>query len=410
MISAARLKAHFSNLKNITAMGKGINRLAFTASDLEARAYIMELMKAAGLSIRVDAFGNVIGHYEGLDENLPAVMFGSHGDSVPDGGNYDGIVGILGAIETVKSLNEDGIKLLRPLEVVLFMCEESSRFSAATLGSLAMRGKLSLDDLHTLHDKNGNTLFKVLKECKFNPENIKSAVYEKPLHAFLEMHIEQGKVLEHNQKQIGIVTGIAAPTRFIVKLHGNADHSGATPMGMRHDGLCAAAEIILAVEKFASRLDGVPAVGTVGICDVTPDVMNVIPGEVCLGIDVRSISATKKDSVTAKIKEHIEKICARRGIKFNIRPVSKEKPAVMDKKLINMLADICEKENISYQSMPSGAGHDSLHWADYTPTAMLFIPCKDGISHNPLEFAKLEDIVVGTKILEKAIKILGNEK
>lgn len=408
MISTARLTKQLDDLSKITSPGQGITRLAFSDSDWQGRQYIINLMQTAGLSIRIDAFGNVIGHYAGQDENLPAIMFGSHGDSVPNGGNYDGIVGILAAIETIRSMKEDNFIPEHPLEVVLFMCEESSRFSAATLGSRAMRGELSLDDLNMLHDKEGNTLFNVLKTRQLNPENIANATYTKPLKAFLEVHIEQGKVLEHAHNKIGVVTGIAAPTRFICHLHGKADHSGATPMYLRHDGLCAAAEIILAVEEQAREYKEAPVVGTVGIAEVQPGVMNVIPGEVHIGIDIRSISSKAKKFVADQIHYTIEDVAARRGITFDIEEISNETPAVMNPQLVRLLSDICEHNHIKYQQMPSGAGHDSMHWANYAPTGMIFIPCQDGISHNPAETAAIEDIVTGTTILEKAVRKLAS--
>lgn len=383
MISRTRLQQQLADLQDITAPGKGINRLAFTDADWQGRAYLMGLMREAGMELREDAFGNVIGHVKGADESLPAVMFGSHGDSVPEGGNFDGIVGILAAIETVRSMREDGFTPQRPLEVVLFLCEESSRFSAATLGSRAMRGELSHDDLLRLHDKAGHTLYEVLKSRHLDPDHIESARYTRPLRAFLELHIEQGKVLEHEGLPIGLVTGIAAPTRFYVNFHGSADHSGATPMNLRHDGLCAASEAVLAVEREASSYTEAPVVGTVGILQVTPGVMNVIPGEVRIGVDIRSISAEAKDAVEQAVR--------------------------MDAALVDLLEETAKELAIPCRRMMSGAGHDSMHWADYAPTAMLFIPCRAGISHNPAEFAKLEDIVRGTELLSAAVRKLASD-
>lgn len=407
MISAQRLTEQLATLSNISAPGEGINRLAFTDSDWQGRSYLMKLMKDAGLTLRVDAFGNVIGHYAGRNDSLPAIMFGSHGDSVPEGGNYDGIVGILSAIETVRSMQEDGYQPEQPLEVVLFMCEESSRFGAATLGSRAMRGELSSEDLHRLKDREGHTLWQVLESRDLHPESIASAQYTKPLKAFMEVHIEQGRVLESAQKQVGIVTGIAAPTRLLCHLHGRADHSGATPMNLRQDGLCAGAEIILAVEQAAKNYTAAPVVGTVGIARVSPGVMNVIPGEVTLGIDIRSISATAKADVVGQIKVQIQAITNRRGIPYDIEPISDERPATMHPCMVKLLADTAGELGLNYLEMPSGAGHDSMHWASYAPTGMLFIPCRAGISHNPAEHAELTDIVHAAQILSTAVRRLA---
>lgn len=410
MIVPERIASDFAALAEITAPGRGINRLAFTDSDWQGRAYFMHEMEKAGLVLREDAFGNVIARLSGRDDSLPAVMLGSHGDSVPDGGNYDGTLGIVGAIETVRSMKDDGFRPLHPLEIIIFMCEESSRFSASTLGSRAMRGKLSRDDLRRLHDKQGRTLYDVLKARGLQPDAVESAKYTKKLKAFIELHIEQGKVLEHENIPIGIVTGIAAPARFSCRLHGSADHSGATPMELRSDASCAAAEIILAVEQEAAAAKETPVVGTVGIVEVIPNVMNVIPGEARLGLDLRSISAEARDEVENAIRSRIEEITARRGIAYEILPISRETPARMAPALTQCLAKTASELGLAYRMMPSGAGHDAMQWADYTPTAMIFIPCKDGISHSAAEYASLSHITAGVTLLAAAVRRLSGQK
>ena len=409
MVSRERLEQQLQHLQTITTpgAGEGINRLAFTESDKEGRRYITSLMEEAGLSIRQDAFGNVIGHLAGRDESLPAVMFGSHSDSVPSGGNFDGIVGILAAVEVVRSMKEDGFVPDCPLEVVLFRCEESGRFGTATLGSRAMRGELTTADLMRFKDKDGISLYDALESCGLDPAHIETAKYTRPLKAFFEVHIEQGKVLEHRKIPLGVVTGIAAPTRMRVYIHGNADHSGATPMPLRHDGACAAAEIILAVEKAAAARKEPPVVGTVGIVRVHPCAMNVIPGEVELGIDIRSISAEAKASTVADVKLAVEEICARRDIPVTIEDISNGTPVVMEEPVVKFLDAMCEKAGVPYIEMPSGAGHDTMHWVGYVPAGMLFIPCKDGISHNPAESAELDDIVRVTRALSEAVRTVS---
>ena len=406
MVNQERLAQDFAVMQKITAPGEGINRLAFTDSDWEGRAYLMRQMEAAGLTLRTDAFGNVLGRLAGKDDSLPAVMCGSHSDSVPRGGNYDGLAGVLAAIETVRSMREDGDRPDHPVEVVLFMCEESSRFSAATLGSRAMRGELPLEELHRLHDKGGKSLYDVLKECGLDPDNIAAAKYTQPLKAVLELHIEQGKVLEHERLPIGIVTGIAAPARFYCEIHGDADHSGATPMSLRHDALCAAAEIILAVEHAAGAQVDPPVVGTVGVVDVTPGVMNVIPGDVALGIDLRSIDANAREQVEQTVRSEIAAVVHARGLSCEIRPVSKDMPAHMSPAVVEIIAQEAERLGFAYRKMPSGAGHDSMHWADYAPTGMIFIPCRDGVSHNPAEYASIEQIVTGVRLYSATVRRL----
>ena len=408
-----KIQEQLDHLKTLTnpILGNGINRLAFSDSHWKARSYLVKLMREAGMIVHYDTFGNVIAKKPGTKPNLPVVMLGSHSDSVPNGGNYDGIIGILTSIEAVRQLTLADFKNEHTIIIVDFMCEESSRFGAATLGSRAMRGELTVEEIKKLHDKKGTTLYDALKARKLDPDNIDKATYTKPVKAFLETHIEQGKLLHLNKVPIGIVSGIAAPTRFKIHLHGSADHSGATPMMIRHDGLCAAAEIILAVEKQAGlysdlqiglksvELAKPPVVGTVGICDVYPNAINVIPGNVNLAVDIRSIDSNAKDAVTTSIKARIQDICKNRNIPYEIEMLSVETPVKASTKIISFLNNICKDLDIDCIIMPSGAGHDAMHWADYTPTGMIFIPCKDGISHSENEFAETKDIVIAIKIL-----------
>ncbi len=406
MIVKERLMDMFARMRKFSAQGEGpgVYRLAFTDADWQARGYLTGLMREIGLSVREDAFGNVVGRWEGTEPSLPAVMFGSHADSVPNGGNYDGVLGILAAIETVRSLKEDGFCPEHPLEVALFMCEESSRFGAATLGSRAMLGELSPDDAKRLTDRGGVALYDALKDRGLAPDALGKPLYEGDVKAFFEVHIEQGKVLEHEKKSVGIVTGIAAPTRFRVKLTGSADHSGATPMPLRHDAACAAAEIVLDAERLATAEQEPPAVATVGVLQIAPGVMNVIPGGAELGVDIRSIDGATKKRVADKLKDAVSEICTRRGITFEIVPISDERPVAIRPAVLDFLEKICREDGGSYMRLPSGAGHDAMHWAERVPTGMLFIPCRDGVSHNPEEYAAPEDIVNAVRLLEKAVR------
>jgi len=411
MIQKERLQKDFDAMAQLTGLGEGVNRLAFTDADWEGRQYIIDCMNDAGLDVEIDGFGNVIGYKVGTNPDLPVVMVGSHTDSVPNGGNYDGVVGVLSAIEAVRSMIDDGFEHEHTIAVVDFMCEESSRFGAATLGSKAMRGKLTLNDLHRLVDTQGISLYDSLKERKLHPDAIESMAYNRPVKAFIEMHIEQGKVLEHEQKQIGIVSGIAAPERFYVTIRGNADHSGATPMNLRHDALCGSSKIILGIEEVTSMQEEPPVVGTVGIAEVVPGAMNVIPGAVKLGVDIRSISKVARDSVVFLIKELIDVIAEKRGLSYTIEPISKDHPVSMHPLMVKEIERAVTSLQLEYMIMPSGAGHDAMHWAEVAPTGMIFIPCRDGISHNSAEFAAMDDIVAGAEVLENVIKnisLVGN--
>ena len=410
MIQRERLVKDFEAMAQLTAPGEGINRLAFTDADWAGRQYIIDRMTDAGLTVETDDFGNVIGYKSGKNPELPVVMMGSHTDSVPNGGNYDGVVGVLSAIEVIRSIIDDGYEHDHTIAVVSFMCEESGRFGNATLGSKAMRGELTLQDLHRLVDKQGISLYEALKGRNLNPDGIETMAYKGPVKSFTEIHIEQGKVLEHEQKTIGIVTGIAAPERFYVTIRGNADHSGATPMNLRHDALCGASKIILGIEEIASMQEEPPVVGTVGVVEVTPGAMNVIPGAVKLGVDIRSISKVARNSVVTLVKEFIEITAEKRGLSYTIEPIAQDHPVAMHPAMIREIEEAVKSVGVEYMTMPSGAGHDAMHWAEAVPTGMIFIPCRDGISHNPAEFTEMDDIVTGVEVLDKVIRKLSLEE
>ena len=410
MIQRERLVKDFEAMAQLTAPGEGINRLAFTDADWAGRQYIIDRMTDAGLSVEMDDFGNVIGYKIGKKPDLPAVMVGSHTDSVPNGGNYDGVVGVLSAIEVIRSMIDDGYEHDHTIAVVSFMCEESGRFGNATLGSKAMRGELTLQDLHHLVDKQGISLYEALKGRNLNPDGIETMAYKRPVKSFTEIHIEQGKVLEHEQKTIGIVTGIAAPERFYVTIRGNADHSGATPMNLRHDALCGASKIILGIEEIASMQEVPPVVGTVGVVEVMPGAMNVIPGAVKLGVDIRSISKAARNSVVTLVKEFIDITAEKRGLSYTIETIAQDHPVEMHPAMIREIEEAVKSVGVEYMTIPSGAGHDAMHWAEVVPTGMIFIPCRDGISHNPAEFAEMDDIVTGAAVLDKVLRKLSLEE
>ena len=410
MIQRERLVKDFEAMAQLTAPGEGINRLAFTDADWAGRQYIIDRMTDAGFSVEIDDFGNVIGYKIGKKPDLPAVMVGSHTDSVPNGGNYDGVVGVLSAIEVIRSMIDDGYEHDHTIAVVSFMCEESGRFGNATLGSKAMRGELTLQDLHHLVDKQGISLYEALKGHNLNPDGIETMAYKRPVKSFTEIHIEQGKVLEHEQKTIGIVTGIAAPERFYVTIRGNADHSGATPMNLRHDALCGASKIILGIEEIASMQEEPPVVGTVGVVEVTPGAMNVIPGAVKLGVDIRSISKVARNSVVTLVKEFIDITAEKRGLSYTIETIAQDHPVEMHPAMIREIEEAVKSVGVEYMTIPSGAGHDAMHWAEVVPTGMIFIPCRDGISHNPAEFAEMDDIVTGAAVLDKVLRKLSLEE
>jgi len=409
MLSQERLLHNFNAMKEFTDTEDGITRLAFSDEDWRAREFISGLMKKAGLAVRSDSFGNLIGRREGSDPAADVVMFGSHIDSVPKGGNFDGVMGVLASIEVINWLNENDFVNENPLEVVVFMAEESSRFGAANLGSRAFCGTLTSSELDALVDDMGISLADMLRYRGLDPALLDTAKYTGKIKSFIEIHIEQGKLLEAAGKQIGIVTGIAAPTRLKIILAGDADHSGATPMYLRHDGLCAASEIILLVEKLAKEAKG-ELVGTVGAIQVSPGVMNVIPGRVELGVDIRSTSMSAKNHMVKQLLPKIKEIAAQRDMPVDIKTIVNETPVIIQEMVQDALIDICKATDYSYMKLPSGAGHDAMHIAAFAPTGMIFIPCKGGISHNPAEAASIEHIVAATDVLYQAICKLSQKE
>lgn len=430
---------HLEYLQEITDSAVGITRLAFTDRDWQGRAYLISLMEQVGLTVREDAFGNVFGHLPGKNKTaqLPVIMCGSHGDSVPQGGNYDGIVGVLTAIEVACLLqDETGQSVLEhPYEVAIFMNEEGSRFGAATLGSRALVGDLKQADLDCLVDKKGITLRNALRARNLDDSKIGERLYKQPIHAFLEAHIEQGRVLENAGYHLGVVTGIAAPTRYMLRLVGRADHSGATPMAMREDALCGAAQVILKAESLARKMgelareaavlqernftvegmtieakDLAPVVATVGTMAITPGAMNVIPGDVQLGIDIRSISKVAKNTVCQALIEYVEMVCNERNLSCEFKLIVDEMPVPVEREMIELLTHAAQSVGIDSMALPSGAGHDAMNMAKITHTGMLFIPCKDGISHNPKEAASVTHMGQAVLVMAQAIKVLDKKE
>lgn len=382
---------------------QGMNRLAYTESERQAIDFMIKLFEEEGMKVIIDPVGNVIARREGTDPTLPAVVTGSHLDTVYNGGKYDGTLGVIAGLEVVRSLNEQNIETKHPIEIVIFACEESARFGVSTIGSMAMIGEFKEELLH-LEDKDGISLRTAMENCKLNIEQIEQAERKKEeIKVFYELHIEQGPVLENEGKQIGIVTGIAAPTRFLLEVVGEAAHSGTTPMPLRKDALLGAAEIALTLEQSALKEAENDTVATVGKCEVVSGSMNVIPGKVKMTIDIRSINFKSKRKVVSELYQIIELIEKKRDVKVSISQLCNDRPIKMNDDIIHSLVQSCEKLNLSYRQMPSGAGHDAMMMAKRFPTGLIFVPSKNGISHNKEEFTSLEQIGAGVSLLKEAI-------
>ena len=412
MINSKRFEANFNAISEFGALkGGGLTRLAFSKEDLEAREFLINLIEKNGFKLKIDNVGNIYAIYdEGCELGAKPVCVGSHIDSVPNGGFYDGTLGVMAGLEVLSSIKEAGIKLKRPLWLINFSCEESSRFKTATIGSKIISGKLSEQRLHELKDEDGISLFEAMSAAGFKPQNLNEAILkENSLHAYLELHIEQGPVLERSAISVGVVSGIAAPIRFEITIQGKADHSGATPMNMRSDALLAASHIIIAADKFAKNKK--TAVATVGYVHAKPGVLNVVPGEARLGVDLRDIDKKSLDELNLELRNFIKELSCELKFSYEIKELSSDEPVKLSEHAINLLEDEARKLGVKTLTLPSGAGHDAMNLTKLANSVgMLFIPCVDGISHNIAEAINFKDAVSATKILTNALIRLSNEE
>ncbi|MBI3075971.1 MAG: Zn-dependent hydrolase [Deltaproteobacteria bacterium] len=406
-VNGQRLWADLSLLSRIGMMGDGMHRLAFSIDELRARQLMIHLLQKAGLEVRTDGIGNTFGRLPGRDRNAPAVLMGSHIDTVPQGGRFDGAVGVMAALEVLRTVREQGLTHTHPLELVIFVAEESSRFGVATIGSGVMVGEIGPDQLEALRDAEGTQLSELLARMGITPEDVRRARRPpKSIKAYLELHIEQGRILEEERLRIGVVTAIAAATRFRVRFVGRADHSGATPMHLRKDALVAAAHLIAFVEELCREKYRGRVVGTVGTLALEPNALNVVPGRVELGVDVRGVLGEVKQEAAERIMGEARRIGGARDLTVEVSLIKQEDPVPLDRRMVEMLRTICRDRGIPHRLMPSGAGHDAMKVARVAPTAMLLIPCREGISHNPAEWTEMEHVALGANcLLEAAVRL-----
>ena len=394
----------FDKLTTYGETNEGINRIAYSTAEQNALNYLREVAINNQLSVKKDAIGNLFIRRNGLDNSLPIVAMGSHIDSVYNGGKYDGVIGVIAGLEVLLSLNDTSIETQHPIELIIFACEESARFGTATIGSKTMTGNITKKELLKLKDRDDISFAHALEDNGLDIQEIDKAKRKKSeFLCFIELHIEQGPILEQRNIDIGIVTGISAPTRFKVMIIGEASHSGSTPMNFRKDALTGASEITLSLEAIAAREAHHGTVSTVGVANVYPGAMNVIPGQVELLVDIRSINAQSKIRVVNQFTREINEICTRRSLTSEIELLSDEIPTLLDEKLIENTEMICNSLGYNYIKMPSGAGHDAMNMASFCKTGMLFIPSEDGLSHNPKEFTEISEIKKGTKVLRELI-------
>lgn len=392
--SVERIERHIAELSKFGRNPEGgVSRVAFSDADISGREYIKGLMKAAGLKVRIDSAGNIIGRRDG-SEDLPVIMFGSHIDSVPGGGNYDGDVGVIGAIEVAQVLNEGNVTTRHPLEVVVFSDEEGG-----LVGSRAMAGHLS-DSALDLLSHSGKTIRDGIREIGGDPENLDTARYApRDLAAFIELHIEQGAILDDEGIDIGVVEGIVGINWWDVTIEGVANHAGTTPMNKRKDAMLAAAELTLAVNRIITSQPGAQ-VGTVGRIRAEPGAPNVIPGKVVMSLEIRDLSGEKIQMLFKRIEAEAIEIAKKYGTPISFAHIDVDAvPAPTDKQMRATIAAATEALGLSYKLMPSGAGHDAQDMARIAPTGMIFVPSVDGISHSPREFTHPRDMANGADVL-----------
>ena len=403
-VNGERLASRLDELSRIGLLDSGgVTRPGYSAEEKEAKELVIKWMKNAGLTVTADGAGNVFGRLEGNTEG-PSIASGSHVHSVPNGGHFDGPLGVLSALEVVESWKETGYIPEKPYEVVIFSDEEGSRFKSSLTGSRAFMGQLKPEEMDSLRDENGKSFRDVLNEYGSSAEAcLKAGENRREIETFVEVHIEQGKVLERENQPVGVVKGIAGPASLEVTFTGEAGHAGNTPMAGRKDPLVAASLFVAAIEKFPKQVSDT-AVATVGKLNVHPNGFNVIAQKVILTVDIRDIFEETRDQLLDQIKTKAVKIAEERSIDVQMKLNAKIKPLPIHESLQAGIAESLTKFNINPVYIPSGAGHDTMIVGTEMPAAMLFVRSRDGISHNPREWTSLNDCVHGVHVLKDFVE------
>tara|TARA_B100001250_G_scaffold408744_1_gene431703 strand:- start:125 stop:1318 length:1194 start_codon:yes stop_codon:yes gene_type:complete len=396
-------------LKKLSEFGinknNGNNRVAYSDYDVQAREYLKEYMENLGLKVEVDYAANIIARKEGANKKLKPIIFGSHIDAVPNGGHFDGPLGVIGGIESLETILDDKIITSHPLELIIFTNEEGGVF-----GSRALAGKLN-DDALEVKTASGFTNGEGVDRLGGNQKRIFEVTKSSnDYHAFVELHVEQGNVLNKSNIDIGVVTGIVGLKWWDVTIEGFANHAGTTPMDERKDPMITAADFILLVKNVVNEIPG-NQVGTVGKIEALPGAPNVIPGKVKLSLEIRDLDESKIDFLFREIEKKAKIIASNNETTISFSSIDiNASPALMNKQIQSLIIDATNELNYSFKKMPSGAGHDAQDMAIIVPSGMIFIPSVDGISHSPKEFSTDEDVYKGTNILLNTILKLDKEK
>ena len=407
-INAARLNQSLNELGRFGDTSEGMDRLAFSPADVESRDYTMELMREAGLDVRIDAGGNIIGRRAGSDDSLPAIAMGSHTDTVPLGGKYDGALGVMGAIEVVRTLAEYGHVTRHPIEAIVFTNEEGTRFHRWLIGSRAMAGMLEPEDLAAV-DAEGVTLAQRMGDIGGDLYRVGEAA-RKPgdLAAYFELHIEQGPYLYRSGIPIGVVTGITGRGVFELDINGMSNHAGTTPMGERRDALVSASKLVVQVQRMAAE-DEIVRVATAGALDVLPNAVNVVPGRATLGVEIRDLDMAALEAAERELVRMARQSERQDGVQISINRHRFTDAVPITPDMQGWVGEAAERAGFAWQRVPSGAGHDAQAIATIAPMAMLFVPSVGGISHAIEEYSSPEDCANGTQVLLELL-LLADER
>ena len=410
LLDELRTLAAFSEIPAEGAEKPGdtaVTRIVFTKRDQEARTWLAAQAESAGLSIHVDAIGNTFFRWLGSEPHLPSIATGSHIDAIPNAGMYDGTVGVLGGLEAIRALKSSGFAPERSIELILFTSEEPTRFGIGCLGSRLMSGTLCAEAAEKLRDPEGKSLDEARTAAGFTGSLDQVQIDQDHYAAFVELHIEQGPILEREGESIGIVRAIAAPASASITINGLGGHAGALLMPDRRDALTAAAEVILAIESAARATGIADTVATVGTCDVFPGAVNSVASRVRLSLDVRDIDEARRNSVLASIRHACNYIATERGVTITNQPLNSDSPAICAPSVVGNIEEVCVETRTASRAMISRAYHDTLFMARICPAGMIFIPCRAGVSHRPDEYATPESIAKGTEILAATLAALS---
>ena len=386
---------------------RAVTRVVFTEDDVRARAWLKTLYAKAGLKVREDAVGNTFARWIGTNPQLPAVGTGSHTDAIPHAGMYDGTLGVLGGLEAIRALQRAGVKPQRSIELLMFTSEEPTRFGIGCLGSRLLAGTLDADLADAMQGKDEITLHDAREGAGYAGSLNDVALPRGYYHGWAELHIEQGPLLERDGMDIGVVTHIAAPASYRFTIEGFGGHAGALLMPDRRDALCAAAELILAIESAARATGVIDTVATVGTVKVHPGAVNSVPSRVDLELDIRDTDPARRDGVMTQIRSACQALRERRGVRMDESTINADLPATSSSKIVAAIEDACEQLNLSHRRMVSRAYHDSLFMAQIAPVAMIFVQCRGGISHRPDEFASVDAMTKGVAVLAETLRSLA---